>query len=144
MRLLGSADAFNDHSAIFAGILNNLAHGHFKALAHDLDADLLIFGVEFEVIEDDHGVEQGHTTTGDDTFFHSGAGGGKCIFHTVFLFLQFGLGGGANTDDGNTTGELGKTFLQFFAVVIAGGLVDLDADLFDAAFDVSMLRLCRR
>ncbi len=31
--------------------------------------------------------------------------------------------------------SLGQAFLQFFAVVIAGGLVDLDADLLDAALD---------
>ena len=59
----------------------------------------------------------------------------------MFLFLQFGLGGSANTDDGDAAGEFGQAFLEFFLVVIAGGLVDLDADLLDAAFDLGGIAL---
>jgi hypothetical protein len=39
----------------------------------------------------------------------------------------------ANADDGNAACELGKTFLQLLAVVVGGGVLDLLADLGNAA-----------
>ncbi|MPM47325.1 hypothetical protein SDC9_94034 [bioreactor metagenome] len=57
----------------------------------------------------------------------------------MFLLFEFGLGCSADTDDGNTTGELGQTFLEFLTVIITGGLVDLNADLLDAGFDLSVV-----
>ena len=95
----------------------------------------------FRLVQGGHGVDQGHAAAGDDAFFNRRAGGGKGIFHAVLLFLQLGLGGCANADDGNAAGELGQAFLQFLAVVIAGALVDLDADLLDAAFDLGGIAL---
>ena len=42
----------------------------------------------------------------------------------------------ANFDDGNTTDQFGESFLQFFAIVIGGGLFDLVANLFYATLNV--------
>ena len=50
----------------------------------------------------------------------------------MLLFLQLGLGGRADADDGYTTRQFCQAFLQLFAVVIAGGLIDLGPDLVDA------------
>src|SRR5690606_16078559 len=52
-------------------------------------------------------------------------------------FLHFGLGGGPDIDHGNAAGELGEALLELFAVVVGGGLLDLTADLLDAALDVA-------
>src|SRR5690606_23410535 len=52
-----------------------------------------------------------------------------------------GFGGSTHADDGDTAAQLGETFLQLLAVIVAGGLVDLDADFLDAAFDVRLLAL---
>ncbi len=57
----------------------------------------------------------------------------------MFLFFQLGFGRSANPNDGNATGQFGQTFLEFFAIVIAGGLVDLDPDLIDAAVNSSFV-----
>jgi hypothetical protein len=46
----------------------------------------------------------------------------KRVFDAGFLFLHLGLGRSADIDDGDATGEFGQAFLQFFAVVIRGGL----------------------
>ena len=59
----------------------------------------------------------------------------------MLLLFHFSFGRGAYADDGNTTAELGETFLKFFLVVIAGALVDLDADFLDAGFDIILLAL---
>src|ERR1700733_11983391 len=57
------------------------------------------------------------------------------VFHTSLLLFHLGLGGSANLDHRNAAGQLGQTLLQLLTVVIAGGLVDLGAQLLDAAFD---------
>jgi len=59
----------------------------------------------------------------------------------VFLFLEFGLGGSPNTNDGNASRKLGKALLQFLAVVIAGSAVDFHTDLLDAPFDLGFIAL---
>ena len=51
------------------------------------------------------------------------------IFHASFLLLHFGLGRGADIDNGNTAGELCQTLLQFFAIVVRSGFLDLTTDL---------------
>ena len=57
----------------------------------------------------------------------------------MLLFLQLGLGGCANADDGDAARELGQALLEFFFVVIAGALVNLDADLVNAALDAGCI-----
>ena len=61
------------------------------------------------------------------------------VFDARLLFLHLGLGRGADVDDGNAAGELGQALLELLAVVIGGGLLDLTADLVDAALDVGFL-----
>ena len=61
------------------------------------------------------------------------------VFHAGFLLLHLGLGRGADIDDGHTAGELREALLELLTIVIAGGLVDLAADLVHAALDVGLL-----
>ena len=61
------------------------------------------------------------------------------IFHSGFLFLHLGLGGGANVNDGDTPREFGQAFLQLLFVVIGRGLFDLPANLIHAALDFGAL-----
>jgi hypothetical protein len=57
------------------------------------------------------------------------------VFDAGLLLLHLGLGGGADLDHRNAAGELGQPLLQLLAVVVRGGLLDLGADLLDAALD---------
>ena len=83
-----------------------------------------------------------NTAAGDDAFFGSGLGGVEGIVDEVLAFLHLGFGGQhPRFDDGDAAGEFGETFLQLFAIVIAGGLLDLLADLIRAGVDV--LDACR-
>ena len=53
----------------------------------------------------------------------------------MLLLLELGLGGSADLDDRDATGELGQPLLQLLLVPIGRGLLDLRLDLLDAALD---------
>jgi hypothetical protein len=65
----------------------------------------------------------------DDAFFDSGAGCVQGVVDAVLALFHFDFGCTADLDDGNTAGQLGQTFLQFLAVVVGRGVLDLLADL---------------
>src|SRR5690606_38850773 len=104
-------------------------------LTHDGNTGVGIFVIQLEVIERRNRIDKRHTTAGNDTLFNRRAGRAQGIFHAMFLFFQFGLGGRADTDHRHTAGQLGEAFLQFLAVIIAGAGLDLAANFFDAALD---------
>ena len=58
-----------------------------------------------------------NASAGNDTLLDGRQG----IFHASLLLLHFGLGRGADIDNGNSAGELGQTLLQFFAIVVRIG-----------------------
>ena len=62
------------------------------------------------------------------------------VLDAVLLLLQLGLGRGADLDHRHAAGQLGQPLLQLLAVEVAGGRLDLRADLLDARLD----RLRRR
>ncbi len=80
--------------------------------------------------------QQSNAAAGYDAFFDSRAGSVHGVFNASFLFLHFGLGCGADLDHGNAADQLGQALLQFLAVVVAGGLLDLAADFLHPAFDL--------
>jgi len=61
------------------------------------------------------------------------------VVDAVLALLYLGLGGAADTDYCNAAGEFGQPLLQFFLVVVGGGLLDLRLDLIDARLDVGLL-----
>ena len=48
-------------------ILSDLAHGNFKRLADDIDANLGILVVHLHLIQGRHGIDQGYPTARHDT-----------------------------------------------------------------------------
>jgi hypothetical protein len=60
----------------------------------------------------------------------------QSVFHASLLLLHFGLCGRAHLDDGNAAGQFRQPLLQLLAVIVGGRLVDLSAQLLDAAFDM--------
>src|SRR5208337_922113 len=122
----------------FAGILDDHAQGFGDGALHDVDADLLIaFGLQ--LFEHAGATGQSHSAAGDNAFFHGCACCVHGVFNPSFLFFHFGLGRGADFDYGNATDQLRQPLLQLLAVVVAGGLVDLSANLFHAALDFARL-----
>ena len=135
---LAREDLVDHHAALETAVGGEGAEGFFDGAADDVGADGLIAG-ELQGIEGLDGAEQGDAAAGDDAFFHGRTGGVEGVFDACLLLLHLGLGGRADVDDGDAAGELGEAFLEFFTVVVAGGLFDLLADLVDACEDVGLL-----
>jgi hypothetical protein len=57
------------------------------------------------------------------------------VLDARLLLLHLGLGGRADFDDRHAADDLGQPLLQLLAVVIRGRVLDLRADLLDAAFN---------
>ena len=128
-------DVLDDHRAILAGIRGNFAHRNFQRFTDNPDTRIFIFVFQPDFFQRFDGVDQGDTATRHDAFFLGGTGRAQRIFHPMFLLFEFGFGCGPNFDDGHTTGEFRHAFLQLLPIVIAGGVFDLPANLFDPAGD---------
>jgi hypothetical protein len=71
---------------------------------------------------------ESNTTTGYYALFNGCAGCVQSVFNACLLLLHFDLGGCTNLDHCNAAGQLGDALLQLLAIVIRGGVFDLDAD----------------
>ncbi len=92
-----------------------------------------------DVFDGGDAADQRDAAARDDAFLDGCAGGVHRVFDAGLLLLHLGLGSGTDLDDGDAADELGETLLELLAVVVGGGLVDLGADLLDAAFDFAIL-----
>jgi hypothetical protein len=61
------------------------------------------------------------------------------VVERLLAALHLRLGGRAHLDDGDAAGQLGEALLQLLAVVVAGRLLDLSADLPRRARSMSLL-----
>src|ERR1700733_9838977 len=136
--VLGFADFAQNDGTFVAGIVDDLAERLFKGALHDVDADGIVI-MQLELIESRDAADQSHTAAGNDAFLDSRAGCVHRIFDASLLFLQLGLGCGADFNDGNAADEFRKALLQLFLVVVGGGVFHLRANLTDAAFDFRSL-----
>ena len=57
------------------------------------------------------------------------------VLDARLLLLHLGFGGRTDLDDGDAADEFREPLLQLFTVVVRGGVLDLRADLLDAALD---------
>ena len=135
MNILVALDLFNYHGSFFTGIGCDLVNRFFQSFRKDFHCHFFFIRYSFQGFEGFRGLNEGNSTTGYDTFFNSCTGCGQSIFNTMFLFFQLGLSCGTNTDDSHTASQFSQAFLQLFAVIIAGGVIDLSADLLDATLN---------
>ncbi len=83
--------------------------------------------------------DERHAAAGDDAFFDGRAGRVERVFDARLLLLHLGLGGSADLDDRDAADELREALLELLAVVVGRGVLDLRADLGDAALDLVLL-----
>jgi hypothetical protein len=126
------------------GVGNDFAQWRFNRFQHEFDARILVSVVALDLTSVLTCAQQGDATAGHNAFFNRSAGGVQRIFNAGFFLFHFDFGGSANLDQCNTAGQLGNALLQLFTVVVAGCFFDLNANLLDACFDVSLHRLRRR
>src|SRR5262249_46499921 len=128
-------DLADDHRTLFPGIADDLAQGLFHGALHDAGAGLLI-ALELEAFDRRDAAHQGDAAAGNDALFDRCTGGVHRVFHSGLLLFHFGLGGRTDLDRRHAAHELCQALLELLAVVVAGGLLDLGANLFHAAFDL--------
>ncbi len=105
----------------------------------DVEADLVVVRGVVGRLHLDAGPQQGDAAAGEDAFFDGRTGGVQGVFDAGLLLLHLALGRGADVDLGHAAGQLGQPLFELLAVVVAGGVLDLAADLVDAALDVAAL-----
>jgi len=138
---LAALDFLNDQTAFDASIASQLAERGLDGAANDVHADLLVDNAQLEGLDGREGADEGHAAAGDDAFFDGCAGRVQCVLNAGLLLLHLGLGCGTHVDDGNAASQLGEALLELLAVVVAGGLFDLAADLVDPALDLGVLAM---
>src|SRR3989454_10591629 len=124
-----------DHAALEAGVLDDLTDRLLERPLDNHGAHLLVALELLEIVDGLRAAQQGHAAARNDAFLHRGAGRVERVLDAGLLLLHRGLGRGADLDDGHAAGQLGQPLLQLLAVVVARRLLDLGADLLDAALD---------
>ena len=127
-------DFLDNQRAFAACVGDELAERSLDSTGNDACAGEFVTR-ETKIAEGGLGTDECGATAGNDAFFHRCAGGVKGVLDAHFLLLHLGLGSCTDIDDGDTACELGKTLLELLAVVVAGGFLDLTADLIHAAAD---------
>jgi hypothetical protein len=128
-------DFLDDDGAFDAGVFGQGAGWELDGPFDDIDADAFVIVGGLDGVHGADATEERDAAAGDDAFFDGSASGVECVFDAGFTFLHFGFGCSAHVDDGDAAGEFSEAFLEFFAVVVGGGFLDLAADLIDAALD---------
>src|SRR5205085_1196056 len=106
--------------------------------ADDVDAVLPVV-TELEALQPRQRADEGDAPTRNDALFDGRARRVQRVFDAGLLLLHLRLGGRADLDDGDAADQLGQTLLQLLAIVIRGGVLDLNADLLHARLDVALL-----
>ena len=137
MALRQTGDLLRDDTALEAGVHGDLTQRGLRGGEHDVRADHLV------VVQALHlgglgGLQQCDTAAGHDALLNRGLGVADGVLDAVLALLQLHLGGGADLDDGHAAGQLREALLQLLAVVVGVGVLDLAADLGDAALDLSL------
>src|SRR5882762_3071802 len=128
-------DLVHDHRGFGAGIGDDHAQRLFQGPPDDLDAGFLVGVFALELIERYPGADIGDTATGDNAFLDRGTRRVQSIFDAGLLFFHLDLGRRTDFDHRDATCELGYAFLKLLFVVVAGGFVDLGADVLNARLD---------
>src|SRR5689334_2232949 len=119
-------------------VQRDLASRLFESALHDAGANGFVI-VQLELLYRAEAAEECCAAAGNDAFLDRCAGGVHSVLNTSLLLFQLGFGRSANLDDRNAANQLGKALLELFLVVVGGGVLDLLADLLDAALDLAGL-----
>src|SRR6185437_2245972 len=97
--------------------------------------------VDLELLQRRLGADERHAAAGDDALLDGRAGRVERVLDAGLLLLHLGLGGRADLDDRDAADELRQALLELLAIVVAGGVLDLAANLLLAGLDLVLLAL---
>ena len=75
-------------------------------------------------------MEEGQTTSWYDTFLDSSVSGAQSTIDLILLLIGLDLAGPTDLEHSDTTTQLGEVPLELVLLVLRGGAIDGDADLF--------------
>ena len=101
----------------------------------DVHADLLVCVSALHLVQRGDGLQKRDATAGDDALLDGRAGSLQGILDAVLDLLELDLGGCADLDNRDATGELGHALLELLLVKVGVGVLDLALDLVDAILD---------
>src|SRR6266436_5056405 len=85
------------------------------------------------------GAKQRDAAARQNAFLDRGAGCVHRVVNAILALLHLDLGGAADADHRDAARELRKALLEFLAIIVGGGLLDLRLDLGDTSLDVDLL-----
>src|SRR4051794_10251057 len=130
------AHLLHHDATLEAGVHGDLAQRGVERELDDLRAGCLVAD-QVQLLERGlAGLHQGDATTGHDALLDGRLRVANGVLDAVLALLELDLGGRADLDDRNATGQLGQALLQLLAVVVGVRLLDLGADLVDPALDL--------
>src|SRR6056297_167926 len=138
LEIVTFADLASHNRAINTRVCRDLTQRSFQSQTHDFNTAGLVRVFTRQAVQRLGTLDQGHATTNNDAFLNGGTGCVQRVIDTVFTLFHFDFGHAANADDSHTASQFGNAFLQLFTVVVAGGFLDLGADLADARLDLGL------
>ncbi len=127
--------AQHDRSSL-AGVFGYLFQRGCESFVNNVQPGSFV-AIGFEVFDNLSSAERSHAATWEDALFDSCSRSMQCVFDAGFDFLHLAFGRSSDIYSSHAACELGQAFLEFFAVVIAGGGLYLVANLCDSALDIS-------
>ena len=130
--------AIDHHGTIHTRIAGNGLKGIPKGLLDNRCAHLLVvlkITLGDQILDRFFAPQESHATAWNDALGQRGLNGALGVFDQSLSLFHLGLGRGTHIDLGNATGDLGKTLLQLFTVIVAGGSLDLRPNLLGTAVD---------
>merc|ERR1712168_1584275 len=112
-----SHNLFNNCTSFNTSVISNGFTWHTDCTRNNINTDLFVLILGFEIQEVWNTSEKCNTTTWNDTFFNGSTSGTKGILDAIFLFTNFDFGSTTNSKDSNTTRQSCFSFVQFFLFV---------------------------
>ena len=128
-------ELLGDEFSFKAGVVADGDDGGLEGLSDDVDTIVLVEVGALKVLDVPGGVEESGSSSDDDALFGGGFSGTDGVIDSVLEFVDFGFGNSADFEDGDSSGELGKSLLELVLVVAGSGGADGLADLVDSLLD---------
>ena len=125
-------ELLSDEFSLEPGVVADGDDGGLEGLPDNIDTIVLVEVGALKVLDVPGGVEESGSSSDDDSLFGGGFSGADGVIDSVLKFVDFGFGNSADLEDGDSSGELGKSLLELVLVIAGSGGADGLADLVDS------------
>jgi hypothetical protein len=129
----------DNNGSLFTRVHANSLAWNLACVLHDLDTNVLVEVGSLEFLELLGSVEEGSTTTWNDSLVVGSSSSAESILNSVLKLSNLNLGGSSNLDDCNSTGKSTKSLLELLSVVFRGSGLNSSSDGGNSLFNLSFL-----